>query len=145
MLDGGFLTVFLGSVVSIVGPNMLVILMLSSESEGWLGGSAFMLRFIFFGQSFCLEIAVGLLEGSEDSHVVGLHFLSFWLIFFLMGLQLDRVFFMLGLGMHCPSSWIELHLFPKEVLHGYFDIIDSAFLTQLDVDTGGMRFVGPGK
>lgn len=55
MLGGGVLVAELfGSVVGVIGSDLFVVLVVGSQSKGWLGGSPFLLDFVLFWQSFGL-------------------------------------------------------------------------------------------
>ena len=55
MLGGGILVAELfGSVVGVIGFDLFVVLVVGSQSKGWLGGSPFLLDFVLFWQSFGL-------------------------------------------------------------------------------------------
>ena len=48
MFGGGFFSIFLWSVVGIIGPYLFLFLVFCSKFEGWFGGCTFVLHFIFF-------------------------------------------------------------------------------------------------
>jgi hypothetical protein len=90
MLGGGVLVAELfGSVVGVVGSDLFVVLIVGSQSKGWLGGSPFLLSFVLFGQSFGLEVAVGVLKWPENGDIVWVRLFLPVVVLLLVGLQLD--------------------------------------------------------
>lgn len=70
MLCGDFFAVLFWSGVGVVSSDVLLICMLVSKFEGLLDRSAFVMWLVFFGHSFGLKVAIGVLKGTKYRDVV---------------------------------------------------------------------------
>jgi hypothetical protein len=103
-------------------------------------------EFVIFGGAFSLKVAIGFLKRTEDGDVVGMVIPLPGLILLLVGLELNRIFFMLGLLMVWLMLCVDLSFFFEEILEWGLDMFGCWFLREFDVDRRSVRFVdGPAK
>lgn len=141
MLSGWFLSVFFRSSICVVGPQLLGFLIVSTQPKRLFTWSAFVSEFVIFGGAFSLKVAIGFLKWTEDGDVVGMVIPLPGLILLLVGLELNRIFFMLRLLMVWLMLCVDLSFFFEEILEWGLDMFGCWFLREFDVDRRSVRFV----
>lgn len=78
---------FLGRRISVFSSYLLLVMVLCSQSQCLFDWSALIADFIVFWDSFRFQVAIGLLERSEDGNIIGRIFFFPYKIFLFVGLQ----------------------------------------------------------
>lgn len=141
MLGRWLLSVFFRSYISIICSQLLLLLVVSTQPERLLSGSAFLANFIIFGSAFGLQVSVSFLKRTKYGDIIRRLISLPGLIFLLIRLQFDRILLLLRLQMMCFLLSIHLRFLFDQSLQRNFDILDSRILSQSDVDRRSMRFI----
>lgn len=141
MLGRRLLSVFFRSYISIICSQLLLLLVVSTQPERLLSGSAFLANFIIFGSAFGLQVSVSFLKRTKYGDIIRRLISLPGLIFLLIRLQFDRILLLLRLQMMCFLLSIHLSFLFDQSLQRNFDILDSRILSQSDVDRRSMRFI----
>lgn len=141
MFGRRLLSVFFRSYIGIICSQLLLLLVVSTQPERLLSGSAFLANFIIFGSAFGLQVSVSFLKRTKYGDIIRRLISLPGLIFLLIRLQFDRILLLLRLQMMCFLLSIHLSFLFDQSLQRNFDILDSRILSQSDVDRRSMRFI----
>jgi len=142
MLGWGLFLEFLRSGLCVVRPQLLLVLVLSPQSQRLLDCSALVAVFVVFGNTLCLEITISFLKRSKYCDIIGKSIFFANLVFFLVRLQLNRVLLWLRL-LHrlvvLGKSYLCLVLEYRFKRNS--DLVNTSILAELDIDGRSVRFV----